>query len=130
MSDRTYRLQAIGDEHTIDYSFLVGFHADPLEAIRSDGNQAPDDAHAASFTFNDPDEDDDGQIYLPLDPSLAVIVHEAAHALVGLYHRRRLTIPTRDSDPDQEEAFVHTLGVLVEEIVNALYDQESGDGVG
>lgn len=70
-----------------------------------------------------------GRSTSPHDPNLTVIVHEAAHAIIGVFHRRGLPIPSRDSDDTSaEEMFVHTLGLLVQEIVNALHDEEGDDG--
>lgn len=126
MEDRTYRIGILEDDIVLPASLLVGFHADPLAAMRADGHGCPDDAYAGSFTY-DQDAEDDGAIYFPHDPSLTVIVHEAAHAIIGVFHRRGLPVPTRDSDADDEEVFVHTLGLLVQEIVNALHDEECTD---
>lgn len=130
MSNRFFTLDAAPDVAALGYRFEVAFCGDVAEQIREDGGECPDDVHAASFTTDHPDDEQDGVLYFPHDVSLRIIVHEATHALIGLYNSRGMAVPNRRGLPGDEETFVETLGTLVEHIVETQPEiPGDGDGV-
>lgn len=77
----------------------------------------PGTAHSAFFP--DPVGEHDGTFYFGGPPQLAILVHEAGHAAIDTFVRRGLPIPDGDDDmTDAEEAFVHFLGMLVDELAS------------
>ena len=80
-----------------------------------------DTAPAHSAFFPDPTGNTDGTFYFTTPTRLAVIVHEVGHATIDTFIRHGLPIPDGDDDmADAEEAFVHFIGMLSEQLTEVL----------